>query len=509
MSEFNPKIFSLDSINSGKRYKNGDGVQAETINKVVEASAYAQAIAENAPNLSEVANEGTPKVEIETHNGEPRFKFSNLGGGSSAIANGLGTKYSQTFGDTSHTYCEFNGLIKKPFSAKISYQYQQLDPTGNPITYGGLINTFINWAYNDNSTEEITIGDIKLKYEYLVSSNKTRFTFTYLRQVYYYWVYSFEFWTFNFKERLDVLNKQVDDINEFSIHGLNEQIHILEIRYTNLSDTIRSIDDEIKNTIKGDILNLDGRVTTLDGSVGKLDLKVTELENKEVDLSPIEKRLKDVEALANNVDGAAQYNSTRIDTIDGSVATLRQEVTALENKVTELEEKEVEVDLSSIEERLDGIDDEIQGIHKDIDITIGGEIDALTNEVNALKNLIGDLDIPTEMQIVENLATVPYRITKPTRIKGEISSLQGDTTPDQATEFVYSFDTEVKWKNPNDYTNERIRVVGVGDIFYNYTVNSDNSVETKIEIENAETQDGYQEMGSPKWKSLTVYAKRK
>ena len=106
-------------------------------------------------------------------------------------------------------------------------------------------------------------------------------------------------------------------------------------------------------------------------------------------------------------------------------------------------------------------------------------------------------------------ATAPYRISKPTKIKGKIYSLQGDTTPDQASGFNIEFDTEVKWKNPDDYTDDYVWVTGVGGISYSYTTDSDGSVSTTITINNAEAQqDGYQEMGPPEWTSLTVYANK-
>lgn len=39
---FNPQKFDINSINGGNKYQNGDGLSAETINKVVEAAAYMQ-----------------------------------------------------------------------------------------------------------------------------------------------------------------------------------------------------------------------------------------------------------------------------------------------------------------------------------------------------------------------------------------------------------------------------------------------------------------------------------
>ena len=82
MSDFIPNKIDLSKINGGNgKYKNKDGVQADTINSVVEASAWVQALATNAPNVEDVGNVGTPNVSIETMNdGTPRLKFVNLRG---------------------------------------------------------------------------------------------------------------------------------------------------------------------------------------------------------------------------------------------------------------------------------------------------------------------------------------------------------------------------------------------------------------------------------------------
>lgn len=82
MADFKPTKFDLSAINNGKgEYNNGDGVQAETINAVVEGAAWVQALGTNQPNNSEANNVGTPSVSIETlADGTPRLKFNNLKG---------------------------------------------------------------------------------------------------------------------------------------------------------------------------------------------------------------------------------------------------------------------------------------------------------------------------------------------------------------------------------------------------------------------------------------------
>jgi hypothetical protein len=83
MAEFRYYDTKVDftKINGGKRYENGDGVNAETINTAVESSAFAQALAINQPNTEEAGLVGTPTVSIEkTEDGSPRLVFSHLGG---------------------------------------------------------------------------------------------------------------------------------------------------------------------------------------------------------------------------------------------------------------------------------------------------------------------------------------------------------------------------------------------------------------------------------------------
>lgn len=83
MEEFKPTKIDLLTINNGKgKYINGiDSVQADTINAVVEGTAWVQALGTNQPNNSEADIVGTPSVSIETlSDGTPRLKFNNLKG---------------------------------------------------------------------------------------------------------------------------------------------------------------------------------------------------------------------------------------------------------------------------------------------------------------------------------------------------------------------------------------------------------------------------------------------
>ena len=83
MADFKPTKIDLLTINNGKgKYINGiDSVQADTINAVVEGTAWVQALGTNQPNNSEADNVGMPSVSIETlSDGTPRLKFNNLKG---------------------------------------------------------------------------------------------------------------------------------------------------------------------------------------------------------------------------------------------------------------------------------------------------------------------------------------------------------------------------------------------------------------------------------------------
>lgn len=88
---------NTDNINNGFEYENGDGVDAGAVNAAVEASLYAQNQSNQAvedstsalnyvdaltdpPDLSEVANVGTPSVSFVTNGNYKKFKFSNLKG---------------------------------------------------------------------------------------------------------------------------------------------------------------------------------------------------------------------------------------------------------------------------------------------------------------------------------------------------------------------------------------------------------------------------------------------
>lgn len=81
MAKFTPKEIDLSQINGGNQFENGDRITPESVNAPIEASAFVQALAKNAPDTSRANLVGTPNVEIITaDDGTPRFKFSYLKG---------------------------------------------------------------------------------------------------------------------------------------------------------------------------------------------------------------------------------------------------------------------------------------------------------------------------------------------------------------------------------------------------------------------------------------------
>ena len=74
-----PKRFDLIEINNGKKYKQGDGIQPDAINAPLEASSYILGLTDNI-DISNIAGNGEPSVEIVENGGLPNFVFKNLKG---------------------------------------------------------------------------------------------------------------------------------------------------------------------------------------------------------------------------------------------------------------------------------------------------------------------------------------------------------------------------------------------------------------------------------------------
>lgn len=72
-----PKKVDFSTINE---VVNGGGISPEQINAPLQASAYAQELAKNQPDISEANGSGDASVEIIETNGKPQFKFKNIKG---------------------------------------------------------------------------------------------------------------------------------------------------------------------------------------------------------------------------------------------------------------------------------------------------------------------------------------------------------------------------------------------------------------------------------------------
>lgn len=90
MAKLSPTKMDINRINGGNEYTNADGLQAETINAVVESGAWVQALATNTPDTSNANKVGTPSVTIDQSGNTPKFVFAYLKGDTGRAA-GFGT----------------------------------------------------------------------------------------------------------------------------------------------------------------------------------------------------------------------------------------------------------------------------------------------------------------------------------------------------------------------------------------------------------------------------------
>lgn len=89
MADFKPSKKTIQDFNRGVKYldydpttgQNGDEVQAETINNVIESQLFTQGLATNAPDVSEIEGDGAASVElVAAPDGSARLKVNNLKG---------------------------------------------------------------------------------------------------------------------------------------------------------------------------------------------------------------------------------------------------------------------------------------------------------------------------------------------------------------------------------------------------------------------------------------------
>lgn len=114
MASFTPTRVTANEFNNGNEYIDeniaqgiaGDGVSAETVNKVIESQLYTQDLAEkvvslatNTPDITYIADEGAPYVGINTlPNGSSQFVFKHLRGEKGDTgASGIGVATSSMF----------------------------------------------------------------------------------------------------------------------------------------------------------------------------------------------------------------------------------------------------------------------------------------------------------------------------------------------------------------------------------------------------------------------------
>ncbi len=79
MAEFVPSQKYASDFNKAKKYENGDAVQAETVNNLIEGQLFVQGIASNRP-IIQYTDTDTPDIFFDTKDGLPRFVFQNIKG---------------------------------------------------------------------------------------------------------------------------------------------------------------------------------------------------------------------------------------------------------------------------------------------------------------------------------------------------------------------------------------------------------------------------------------------
>lgn len=165
MAKLSPKKINLNEINGGNEYLISDAVQPDTINGIIGASAYAQALATNTPDVSSANKTGTPNVSIiEGTDGTPRLSFSNLKGekGDSGVGD---AKLSNTVGES-----DTNGYTQKATNSVISnpnllingdFRVNQRGKT----SYSGKGEYTVDRWYNSNEATIVRVGVDRISIE--------------------------------------------------------------------------------------------------------------------------------------------------------------------------------------------------------------------------------------------------------------------------------------------------------------------------------------------------------
>lgn len=165
MAKLSPKKINLNEINGGNEYLDSDAVQPSMINGVIGASAYAQALATNTPDVSSANNTGTPNVSIiEGTDGTPRLSFSNLKGekGDSGVGD---AKLSNTVGESDtdgYTQKTTNSVISNPnLLINGDFKVNQRGKT----SYSGKGEYTVDRWYNSNEATIVRVGVDRISIE--------------------------------------------------------------------------------------------------------------------------------------------------------------------------------------------------------------------------------------------------------------------------------------------------------------------------------------------------------
>ena len=90
MENFEKKKIEFSQINGGLKFKNGDAVSAEAINAPIEASAYAQEVAEEAKRIAEESGGGGT---VDLSNYVQKTDYAGNGEGQAGIVRGFAGQY--------------------------------------------------------------------------------------------------------------------------------------------------------------------------------------------------------------------------------------------------------------------------------------------------------------------------------------------------------------------------------------------------------------------------------
>ena len=165
MAKLSPKKINLNEINGGNEYLDSDAVQPSMINGVIGASAYAQALATNTPDISNANKTGATNVSIiEGADGTPRFSFSNLKGekGDSGIGD---AKLSNEIGESDtdgYTQKATNSVILNPnLLINGDFKVNQRGKT----SYSGKAQYTVDRWYNSNEATIVRAGIDRISVE--------------------------------------------------------------------------------------------------------------------------------------------------------------------------------------------------------------------------------------------------------------------------------------------------------------------------------------------------------